>query len=244
MLALACVTGASHAVNAEPATEARELARGLADEGANAYAAGDYERALTLFEEAYRLVPAPTVALFEARTLAKLGRSRDARAAYSRLIQTELGDDAPKAFRDAVQTGRSELDALEQRLRAEERATQPVRLAPPPPTKQDAGRTWSFIALGVGGTGLALGVAGGLVALDAHRDAERGCPEQRCVAGSPGARDVERFRGWRTASTVGYVVAGVGLGTGAALLLTTGGDSPTQVAIAPTLGGARLGAAW
>jgi tetratricopeptide (TPR) repeat protein len=244
MLAFACVTGVIHAANAEPSAEARELARGLADEGANAYAAGDYERALTLFQEAYRLVPAPTVALFEARTLAKLGRSPDARAAYSRLIQTELGDDAPQAFRDAVQTGRSELDALERRLRAEARATQPVRSAPPPPVERDATRTWSFIALGVGGTGLALGVAGGFVALDAHRDAERGCPEQRCLAGSPGAREVERFRGWRTASTVGYVVAGVGLGTGAALLLTSGGRNTTQVALTPTLGGARLGATW
>jgi hypothetical protein len=239
------VTGVIHSALAEPSTEARELARGLADEGANAYAAGDYERALTLFQEAYRLVPAPTVALFEARTLVKLGRLREARVAYSRLVETELGDDAPQAFRDAVQTGRSELDALDQRLHAEERRAKPVR-SPPPPVERDATRTWSFVALGIGGTGLALGVAGGFVALDAHRDAERGCPNRRCVAGSEGASDVERFRGWRTASTVGYVIGGVGLGTGAALLLTSssGGGSTTQVALVPTLGGARLGAAW
>jgi tetratricopeptide (TPR) repeat protein len=243
-LALALLASAINPAHAEPSTEGRELARGFADEGANAYAAGDYGRALTLFREAYRLVPAPTVALFEARTLVKLGRSGEARDAYSRLVQTKLGDDSPKAFQDAVQTGRSELDALEQRLRAEQRAAGPTRTAPPRAVEHGAGRTWSFVALGVGGAGLALGVAGGLVALDARRDAERGCPDHRCVAGSRGARDVERFRAWRTASTVGYVVGGVGLGAGAALLFTTGGDSPTQVAITPAWGGASLGAAW
>jgi hypothetical protein len=237
------LTGTLGIARAEPTTETRELARGLADEGANAYAAGDDERALTLFQQAYRLVPAPTVALFEARTLVRLGRWREARAAYARLSQTELGADAPKAFRAAVEAGQAERAALERRL-ATTRTTRRARVAPPPPTAPDPRRTWGFIGLGIGGAGLALGVAGGFVALDAHRDAERGCPASRCVAGTPGARDAERFRDFRTVSTLGYVIGGVGLGAGAALLLTSGRDRSTQLALVPTLSGARLGAAW
>jgi hypothetical protein len=89
-----------------------------------------------------------------------------------------------------------------------------------------------------------LGITGGLRALDAHRDAEQSCPAGRCVEGTPGPRDVERFRDWRTVSTVGYVIGGVGLGVGAALLLTSGREHATQVSIAPTLGGARMRATW
>jgi hypothetical protein len=294
---LAC--GTVRVATAEPSPDARRTARQLADEGANAYAERDYARALGLFERAHELVPAPTIALFQARTLAQLGRLSDARAAYLRLADTELPADAPAPFRTAVENARTELALLERRIPrlrivltgdtrddavvflderplaapvlrgwvlvdpgphslrlrtargfgkptrvtlAEGQAEQ-VRLESSPPAR-DPRRTWGYVAIGVGGAGLSLGVSAGLVALDAHDDAERGCPGNRCVPGTSGADAVGRFRAWRTVSTVGYVLGGVGLGAGLALVLTSNRDRNTQVAIVPTWGGARVETAW
>jgi len=290
--------------HAEPSIEgrgtARELANELANEGANAYAERDYTRALTLFARAHQLVPAPTIALFEARTLAQLGRLRDARVAYLRLIGAAQPADAPAPFRAAVENARAELALLEPRIPrlfvvvagdpspdevvlldeqplaelqrrgwllvdpgahslrvrtahttgarvtltlAEGEAKQ-VRLELPPPARRNPQRTWGAVALGAGGAGLGLGLAAGLVAVDAHGEAERACPGNRCAEGTPGANAVERFRDWRTVSTIGYAIGGVGLSAGLALILTSGTDRDTEVAVVPTLGGARLETTW
>jgi hypothetical protein len=299
VIACALSCGTLRVALAEPTDDTRRTARELADEGANAYAARDYERALTLFERAHGLVPAPTIALFEARTLVELGRLRDARAAYLRLVSSEQRADAPAPFRAALETARTELALLEPRIprlhvvlvgepqqdsvvlldghplaapllggwllvdpgshslsvRTARGQSQPVQLAlaegeseqvrlesPRAPT--DPRRTWGYVGLGVGGASLVLGVTAGLLAIDAHDDAERGCPGNRCVPGSSGADSVERFRAWRTVSTVGYVLGGVGLGTGLALVLASDEKRKAEVAFVPTLGGARLEAAW
>jgi hypothetical protein len=93
------------------------------------------------------------------------------------------------------------------------------------PAAADAGgsrwqRTWAIVSFGVGGAGLGVGVITGLMASSRHSRAEDGCPENRCVAGSPAADDVDAFRSLRTVSTVGYVVAAVGVAAGTTLLLT------------------------
>jgi hypothetical protein len=291
----------SRAAAAEPAADVvQESARALADEGANAFAAHDDERALTLFQRAYMLVPAPTIALFEARTLGRLGRLLEARAAYVRLARTEAAPGSPEAFRAAIESGRVELSQLEARIPRlhvaiegklepgstvllDERPLEPrllrgpllidpgahslqlrtargggapahfvvvegqtehVRLSPPHQAAPDSQRTWSFVAFGVGGAGLTLGIVAGAVALGAHEDAERGCPEDRCVAGSPGADAAERFRDWRTVSTIGYVVGAVGVGAGITLFLTSPRDHGAQLAVVPALDGGSLVATW
>jgi hypothetical protein len=81
-------------------------------------------------------------------------------------------------------------------------------------------RTWTIVSFGVGGAGLGVGVVTGLIASSRHSRAEDGCPENRCVAGSAAADDVDAFRSLRTVSTVGYVVAAVGVAAGTTLLLT------------------------
>jgi hypothetical protein len=297
---MGCLLSCARLAHAEPSPEARSTARDLANEGANAYAEHDYALALTLFARAHRLVPAPTIALFEARTLAQLGRLRDARAAYLRLIDAAQPADAPAPFRAAVDTARAELALLEPRiprlfvvvggdlshdavvlldelplaeplrrgwllvdpgthslrvrtahglggavaLTLAEGETKQVRLEVPPPARRDPQRTWGAVAVGAGGAGLGLGLAAGLVAVDAHREAERACPGSRCVEGTPGANAVERFRDWRTVSTIGYAIGGVGLTAGLALILTSGSDRSTEVALVPMLGGGRLETTW
>jgi hypothetical protein len=300
MVGWALLGGVVGVSGAQPSTDAVATARALADEGANAYAARDYARALALFEHAHRLVPAPTIALFEARTLVQLGRLREAHAAYLRVIGAEQRADEPAQFRSAVEAAHAELAQLKPRiprlhvvvtgkvdedsvvllderplasslipgwllvdpgthtlrLRTARGPVAPVsitlgegeskhvRLDAPPVTQRDPRRTWGAIGLGVGSAGVALGVTAGLVALDAYDEAERGCPAKRCAQGTPGADAVERFRDWRTVSTVGYVVGGIGLAGGIALLLTSERKGEKEVALVPTLGGARLETTW
>jgi hypothetical protein len=292
--------GLSGAARAQPADVVQESARALADEGANAYAAHDDERALALFQRAYMLVPAPTIALFEARTLARLGRLLEARAAYLRLIRAEQPAAASAPFRNAVETGRAELAELAARIPrlhiavagelppeatvlldgrplpahlyrepllidpgahslrlktardsgelvafvVAEGQSEQVRLAVPRQPAPDPRRTWSFVLFGASGAGLAVGVVAGAVALGAHDDAESGCPDQRCEPGSAGAAAAERFRDWRTVSTVGYVAGALCAGAGVALLLTSPRDRGAQVAVVPAAGGGSVVATW
>jgi hypothetical protein len=93
------------------------------------------------------------------------------------------------------------------------------------PGSADAGsssgqRTWAIVGFGVGGAGLAVGVVTGVMATSRHSRAQDGCAENRCAAGSPAADDLEAFRSLRTVSTIGYVVAVVGVAAGTTLLLT------------------------
>jgi hypothetical protein len=104
-----------------------------------------------------------------------------------------------------------------------------------------AQRTFGWVTLGVGAAGLGVGVVTGLMATSRHADAEEGCPNGRCIEGSAGAGDAEAFRDLRTVSNVGYVVGVVGVGAGAALLLTAPSSEGDQVTFAPWISVASAG---
>ncbi len=104
------------ASRAEPAAPERESARALADEGADAFAQGDYARAHDRLQRAFSLVPAPTIAVLDARALASLGRLTEAGAAYRLALSAPVGDTSPRTFHEAVVHARTELALLEQRL--------------------------------------------------------------------------------------------------------------------------------
>src|ERR1044071_4652236 len=61
-----------------------DVARSVAVSGREAFNAGDYETALSMFRKAYELFPAPTVVLYEARTLEKMGLLIEAVEAFAR----------------------------------------------------------------------------------------------------------------------------------------------------------------
>jgi hypothetical protein len=94
----------------------RNAARSLAEQGREVFDAGDFERAYDLFHRAYGLVPAPSIALYEARALAKLGRLVQAQETYLRAVRTKLTADSPEAFRKAVHEAETEEMALEERI--------------------------------------------------------------------------------------------------------------------------------
>ncbi len=88
-----------------------------------------------------------------------------------------------------------------------------------------------FIALGVGGAGLAVGVITGLMANSKHSSAESECPDLKCERGSQGETDLQSFRDLRTVSTVGYVVGLVGVAAGGVLWFTTAPTSADSKAV-------------
>lgn len=93
-----------------------DLARSVAVTGREAFNAGDYETALALFRRAHSLFPAPTVVLYEARTLEKMGLLLESVEAYARITRVPLADDAPEQFEEAVEAARSEGDAVRARI--------------------------------------------------------------------------------------------------------------------------------
>lgn len=114
-LALLARVGAGHAADPVDDSE-RNAARNLAEQGRDAFERGDFERSRDLFHRAYDLVQAPTLALYEARSLAKLGRLVEAVEAYLRAIRTPLEPSSPVAFRKAVRDAETEEQQLAPRV--------------------------------------------------------------------------------------------------------------------------------
>lgn len=106
----------SHPGPAEGANANLDLARGRAIQGREAFNAGDYETALALFRSAYTVYPAPTVVLYEARTLEKMGLLLEAAEAYVRTTQLSIPSGAPEQFAEAIAAARQEERALRPRI--------------------------------------------------------------------------------------------------------------------------------
>jgi len=107
-------------------------------------------------------------------------------------------------------------------------APPPRVVAPPVVAKPDAPEPapspWhkraGLIVGGVGVAGVATGIITGLLAGSRYSKAERECTDHTCVEGGAGWDAVQSFRTFRTVSTIGYIVGGVGLAAGTTLLLT------------------------
>jgi hypothetical protein len=135
--------------------------------------------------------------------------------------------------------------------RVESSPMSPSPAAPPPPPSPPAPpdrsvsstqRILGFTAVGVGVAGVATGVITGLMAASKYSQAESGCPSRACVEGSPGDDALHSFRTLRTVSTVGYVVGGVGLAGGIALLLTLPASTAARASsVHPWVGAGQAG---
>jgi hypothetical protein len=114
VVALAAPTVRAEAAESDEATAG--AARELAVEGRSAYAAGDYARAQELFHRAHEMVGAPTLAVYEARSLARLGRLLDAIAVYRGILGKPVDPSAPEQFHRALADAGRELADLESRV--------------------------------------------------------------------------------------------------------------------------------
>lgn len=91
---------------------ARGKARDLGYSGVEAYQKGDYQRANARLEEAYRLLPAPTLALWSARSLAQLGKLREAAERYRAATLLPVSSGSEAVQRQARAEAAQELEAL------------------------------------------------------------------------------------------------------------------------------------
>jgi hypothetical protein len=78
----------------------------------------------------------------------------------------------------------------------------------------------AWVAFGVGGAGLTLGIVAGLVAGGKHSTLAGECDNDTQTCAPQYAGDLDAFHTWRTVSTIGYVVGALGAVGGAALWLT------------------------
>jgi hypothetical protein len=96
--------------------ETRTAARDLATQGGQAFDAGHYEQASDFFLRAYELVHAPSISLMRARSLAKVGQLVEAIDVYEQTARFKLPEDAPEAYVNAVETARTEEEAVRLRV--------------------------------------------------------------------------------------------------------------------------------
>src|SRR5688572_19645010 len=73
-------------VSAAPDAARRERARQLGYAGIRAYAAGNYSAASTQLEESFGLLPVPSLGLWSARALVKLGKLLEAERRYRGVV--------------------------------------------------------------------------------------------------------------------------------------------------------------
>ena len=108
---------ASHAqVLYDDTTHWRALARTRGYAGLEAFRQGDYQNARARLEEAYALLPAPSLGLWLARAHAQLGALSEAAALYDGVARSAPQDEEPQVQAAARLTAREELAALLPRL--------------------------------------------------------------------------------------------------------------------------------
>jgi hypothetical protein len=108
-------------LGAQPAGEAnldpaREQARELGYAGVRAYVGGDYAAASDKLERSFALLPVPSLGLWSARALVKLGKLVEAKRRYEAVLQLPLAADAPEAQRSAKATSAIEHGELLPRI--------------------------------------------------------------------------------------------------------------------------------
>lgn len=119
--------------------------------------------------------------------------------------------------------------------------------APPPeraPLPGDDGgattRTLAYVAFGVGAVGIGFGAAGGVITAGKASTLDANCRDKACP---PSQRDtLDAAQTWSTVSTIGFVVGGVGIATGALLLLFGGsGRAAAKRTVQPVVGVSYVG---
>ncbi|MBI3206535.1 MAG: hypothetical protein IT377_09245 [Polyangiaceae bacterium] len=94
----------------------KATARQLATEGIELYKAGKFSEALDKLDRAEQLYDAPVHLIYIARANAQLGQYVEAAEAYRRLVRTQLPDNAPAVFKEAVADAKKELPDVEPKI--------------------------------------------------------------------------------------------------------------------------------
>ncbi len=101
-------------------------------------------------------------------------------------------------------------------------------------------RTVGFIVGGVGVAGLAVGAITGLIAIGKNNDSKQLCPTSGACASSAAVDDADSAKKLGTVSTIAFIAGGLGVGFGAALVLTAPSSSTERAGgVAPAAKTAR-----
>src|SRR5438309_10370420 len=115
LFALSLLLSAPRWAAGEPSHAEKDVARDIAKRGAEYFDEGDWERAREHFRRAFEIVRAPTLALMEARALAKMERFVEATEAYARASNGAF-DPANEVYRKAAEQAREELAVLRSKV--------------------------------------------------------------------------------------------------------------------------------
>jgi hypothetical protein len=115
-VALAVLLFAASSARAQPDDTTRLRARTLGDEGNALFDKGDYRGALDRYDRAAVLVNVPTLGLWAARCLEKLGRLVEASERYLAVSRAAVDPEAPDVHKEAVVSAREEREALLPRI--------------------------------------------------------------------------------------------------------------------------------
>lgn len=239
----------------ETPTEQADVFKELTTEAAEAYSAGDYARAASLFQQAYELRPVSNILYNIARIHEEAGNLDEAISYYDQfIVAPNVEQEARRDAVDRLKTLREvkEVQEREEREAAEppsevvvrEEPTQPVQPTPQPRDESNAGRTLGWVFVGAGAASLATSGVFALLAQGSHSDFESATTlEERRSAASAG----------RTQSVVADSLLITGLVTatiGGVVLLVSSGDSDRDAtvdsswSINPLLGPGGAGAAF
>ena len=94
----------------------RARARALGEQGLDLYDSGQFAAAVTKLDEAYSLYPAPTLGLFSARALVKMGKLLEGSQRYIEVSRLTLDADASEQLQQAKRDAKSEQQQLQQRI--------------------------------------------------------------------------------------------------------------------------------
>ncbi len=225
--ALWLCASSAHAEDAET----RTVARDLATQGAQAFDAGHYADAADFFRRAHELVQAPSIALLEARSLAKLGRLLEAIDIFEQTAHFKLSEDSPEAYAQAVEAAHSESEEVRSRMPRLKLTLVGVSSHEEPPQVTMDDKPTPSALLGVerpvdpGQHRIAVRVAGQVRALrevslleaetyQVELDVSPPKPAPKPLPSGPSAAEAARQSSMQTLGYVGIGVGALGLGLG------------------------------
>jgi hypothetical protein len=105
----------------------------------------------------------------------------------------------------------------------------PAALTPPPPST-GANRVPAYIAVGLGGAGVAIGAVFGILALGTKSTLDNACVDKVCPPSSKS--DIDSLSSRATVSNIAFAVGAVGVVAGVVLLVTSHGSEAPKTASA------------
>lgn len=224
LLVLACLLPIC--ASAAPPSGLKAQAEAAYQDGAKAFGAKDFNRALKLFDHAFKLDPSPILLYNIARCHEEMGTLEPA----IRNFELYLARAPDAADRDDVERRIRVMDAIKRR-QAKMQFDTPLVAPAKPVASSDAARWWGYGALGAGVVAVAVGSGMGVAADSAaqdHREAETRSDKSRFETE---ANDKA------TLANVSYIVGGALIATGASLLIYDAVSGDTTVQVAPAPGG-------